>query len=110
MRAFFKILLTGLISISTPVMADGGGSTAGGGPVVFQALAIKALLSNDALLFKFNHEKAKYIKSINHLSWANGTTNYELVTNGDCRISAQTVSDETGTNYEVIIGEMTCPE
>jgi hypothetical protein len=110
MNTFFKMLLAGMISVSAPVMADGGGSTAGGGPVVFQALAIKALLSSDALLFKFNHQKAIYIKSINHLSWADGTTNYELVTNGDCRILAQTVSDETGMNYEVVLGEMTCPE
>lgn len=110
MKTLIKMLLAGLISFSAPVMADGGGSTAGGGPVMFQALAIKALLSSDTLLFKFDNQKAMFIKSINHLSWADGITNYELVTNGDCRIPAQTIADESGTQYEVVIGDMTCPE
>ncbi len=110
MKTLIKMLLAGLVSFSTPIMADGGGSTAGGGPVVFQALAIKALMSSDALLFKFDNQKAMYIKSLNHLSWADGITNYEIVTNGDCRILAQTIADDNGTAYEVVIGDMTCPE
>lgn len=110
MKTFVNMLLAGLLCSSATLKADGGGSTAGGAPVVFQALAIKALLSNDTLLFKFNNMSAMYIKSINHLSWADGVTQYEVITNGDCRIPAQTTANENGTEYDVVIGEMICPQ
>jgi hypothetical protein len=91
-------------------LADGGGSTGGGGPVVFQAKAIQAILDSNEFLFMFSKPGAIFIKSIEHLSWANGVTHYRVNTDGGCSIEVTTTADESGTQYEVGLGEMVCSE
>ena len=96
--------------LSLQALAVGGGDGAGGGPVVYQAKAIQAFLSESDLLFMFVTDKAFMINSVEFKSAANGVSQYVVVSNGGCTVNATTTpSDKWGMKYKVSLGAMKCP-
>ena len=103
-------LFLSLMIASTSAQADeGGASTGGGGVIVYQAEAIKAILSDRDFIWKFTGNTAVYIKSIEYISWANGETIYRVTSDKSCTMDVKTIANETGLKYDIELGDFVCP-
>jgi hypothetical protein len=101
-------LIAGMAGVAS-AKDDGGASTAGGGPVVYQAIAIAKILAKNELLFQFARERASTIKTIEFLSAKDGISQYRVTSNGGCTVDiTTTATDDSGMDYTVDVGSMIC--
>jgi hypothetical protein len=117
------VVLASLVLASTSIItASTGASTlsagpisgGGGGVAVFQAKAIAQIMNDiserEDIAAKYFSHTSTHIKSIEWLSWQNGTTKYLIHTDSNCLIRVETTAtDDSGMSYATTWHDAICP-
>ena len=109
-----SMLVASIVFSNFAFASEGPISGGGGGPAVYQAIAIskimKEISENMEVTTKFFPKEGLAFKSIEFISATGGHSVYLLRNSGDCFVKVETTAkDWSGMDYSIIWNELICP-